>query len=286
MNPKVSLVIGIICISFSPIFVKLAGVSPISTSFYRLFVAWLLLAPYCIAKRRLKIERKALLITLAGGIVFGLDIYVWNVSLHTISATVSTLLANLTPIWVGLLSFILFKRRSGKMFWAGTAIAMVGMVLLVGYENILRLQFSIGIILALLSSLLYTIFLMMTKSVLKTISTQTFMFYNMLASCVFLLMIATLQQNNMVDYPAKALFCFLGLGVICQLSGWLAINRALTFLDSTKVSIALLSVVAFAGFLAAMILNEKLAFSEILGSVIVLAGIAITFLKPGRLVLK
>lgn len=286
MNPKASLVIGIICISFSPIFVKLAGVTPISSSFYRLFVAWLLLAPYCIAKGLLKIERKALLITLAGGVVFALDIYIWNMSLLTISATVSTLLANLTPIWVGVLSLLLFKKRSGNLFWIGTAIAIIGMVVLIGYQNIIRLQFSIGIILALLSSWFYAFFIMMTKSVLKTISTQTFMFYNMLASCLFLLLIAAVQHENIIDYPAKAWFYFLGLGVICQLIGWLAINRALTFLESTKVSIALLSVTAFAGFSAAIFLKEKLAFAEILGSAIVLGGIAITFLKPGKIALK
>ncbi len=168
------------------------------------------------------------------------------------------------------------------LFWAGTAIAIVGMVVLIGYENITRLQFSIGIVLALLSSWFYAFFIMMTKSVLKTISTQTFMFYNMLASCVFLLLIAVVQRDNIVDDPAKAWLYFLGLGVICQLTGWLAINRALTFLESTKVSIALLSVTAFAGFLAAIILKEKLAFDEILGSAIVLAGIAVTFLKPKK----
>ena len=41
MNPKASLIIGIICISFSPIFVKLAGVSPLGAAFYRVVVAWL-----------------------------------------------------------------------------------------------------------------------------------------------------------------------------------------------------------------------------------------------------
>ena len=168
------------------------------------------------------------------------------------------------------------------MFWIGTAIAIIGMVVLVGYGNIIKLQFSIGIILALLSSLFYAVFIMTTKNVLRTIGTQTFMFYNMLASCVFLLLIAAVQGNNMVDYSAKAWLYFLGLGVVCQLTGWLAINRALSFLESAKVSIALLSVTALAGFLAAMLLNEKLAFNEILGSIIVLAGIAVTFLKSRK----
>jgi drug/metabolite transporter (DMT)-like permease len=109
MNPKVSLIIGILCISFSPIFVRLAGAPPITSGFYRIFIAWLFLAPYCIAKGNLKIGRKDLIVALVGGVVFGADIAVWNFSLFKISATISTLLANLAPVWVGLLSFLFFK---------------------------------------------------------------------------------------------------------------------------------------------------------------------------------
>src|SRR6202012_229836 len=105
MNPKVSLAVGILCISFSPIFVKLAGVDPITSGFYRIFVAWVFLAPYCIIKGNLKIGRKELIIAIAGGIIFGSDIAVWNLSLMKISATVSTLLANLAPVWVGLIGY-------------------------------------------------------------------------------------------------------------------------------------------------------------------------------------
>src|ERR1700748_998596 len=116
MNPKISLVIGIICISFSPIFVRLAGASPLTSGFYRIFIGWLCLAPYCIAKGQLKIQRKDLIIALIGGCVFASDIAVWNISLFKISATVSTLLANLAPVWVGLLSFMLFRKRAGLSF--------------------------------------------------------------------------------------------------------------------------------------------------------------------------
>lgn len=101
MNPKASLIIGILCISFSPILVKLAGASPIASGFYRIFIAWLCLLPYCIVKKQLKIGRKELLIALIGGIVFASDIAVWNLSLIKISATVSTLIANLAPVWLG-----------------------------------------------------------------------------------------------------------------------------------------------------------------------------------------
>src|SRR5665213_1250921 len=154
MNPKASLVIGILCISFSPIFVKFAGTAALTSAFYRIAIGWVCLAPYCFAKKNLKIGRKDLLIAIADGIVFATDITVWNISLLKISATVSTLIANLAPLWVGLLTYILFRKKAGKLFWIGTAIAIAGMVILVGYQNILGLKFNIGIVLALTASFL------------------------------------------------------------------------------------------------------------------------------------
>src|SRR5476651_2644755 len=117
MNPKLSLVIGIVCISFSPIFVKLAGAVPITSGFYRIFIAWLCLLPYCVVKKQLRVGKHELLIAMIGGVVFALDIAVWNLSLMKISATVSTLIANLAPVWVGLIGYVLLKKKSGKLFW-------------------------------------------------------------------------------------------------------------------------------------------------------------------------
>jgi len=86
----------------------------------------------------------------------------------------------------------------------------------------------------------------------------------------------------MIDFSAAAWLCFDGVGLICQLTGWITINHALRFLESTKVSIALLAQTVLAGFWAMLLLNERLGLKEIAGSVIVLAGIAITFLKSRK----
>jgi len=279
MNPKASLIVGILCISFSPIFVKLAGAEPITSGFYRIFIAWICLLPYCILKGYLKIGRKELIVALIGGVVFGADIAVWNLSLMKISATVSTLIANLAPVWVGLISYFILKRKSGKLFWIGTAVAIVGMIVLVGYQNILSLHFNIGIPLATLASLFYAIYIVITRGILQKISTITFMFYNMLAGSIFLLLINLFMHHELTDFSVRAWLCFLGMGLLCQLAGWLTINHSLRFLESTKVSIALLSQTVIACLLAILLLNETLEFNEIIGSAIVLGGIAITFLK-------
>ncbi|MES2428677.1 MAG: DMT family transporter [Bacteroidota bacterium] len=280
MNPKLSLVIGIICISFSPIFVKLADASPVVCAFYRIFFAWICLLPYFLYKGNLKMQRKDLILAMVGGLVFASDIAVWNLSIKLISATVSTLVANLAPVWVGLLSWLLFGKRSGWLFWVGTCIAIVGMVVLVGAANLIHLQLNIGILYAVASSLLYAIYILTTKDILKRISTLPFMFYNMLAAGVFLLVISLILGDEFFNYNLKTWGSLAAMGIICQLMGWITINYAISHLESTKVAITLLSQTVVTCLLAVFILNESLALKEIIGSVIVLVGIAITFLKP------
>lgn len=279
VNPKLSLAIGILCISFSPVFVKLAGTSPLGAAFYRVFIAWLCLIPYSLIKNKLRVSRKQLVISVIAGVVFAADVAVWNMSLLKISATVSTLIANLAPVWVGLMSFLLFRKLSGRLFWIGTCVAILGMVILVGYQHILHLEFNAGILLALLASLFYAGYIMITKNIMAGIDVFAFMFYSMLGAAVFLFLISLFMDINIADFSLRVWLCFIGMGLLCQLAGWLTINYSLRYLESTKVSIALLSQTVFAGLLAVFLLNEKLEANEIIGSVIVLAGIAITFLK-------
>jgi drug/metabolite transporter (DMT)-like permease len=279
MNPKLSLVIGIICIAFSPIFVKLAGTEAVTSAFYRIVIGWVLLAPYCLIQKKLKIARKDMWIALLAGVVFASDIAVWNTSILLISATVSTLLANLAPVWVGLMSFIFLRKKSGWLFWVGTVIALAGMVVLVGYRDILGLKFNTGILLAIVSSMLYSVYILLTKGVLQRVATITFMFYNMLGAGVFLWLINLIKGINLVSFSANAWLNFIGMGVICQLVGWLTINYAISRLPATKTTVALLSQTIVTAIIAAILLHEKLALKEIIGSVIVLFGIGITFIK-------
>jgi drug/metabolite transporter (DMT)-like permease len=281
MNPKASLILGICCIAFSPILVRLAGAPALTSGFYRIFIGWVCLAPYCIIKNKLKIKRSDLLIAILGGIVFASDIAVWHLSLLKISATVSTLLANLAPVWVGLLSYLLFKKRSGGLFWVGTAVAVAGMAVLVGYQNVIHLQFNTGILLALLASFFYACYILITKGILQKIETITFMFYNMLAASVFLLIICMFEHTEIVGLSASSWECLIAMGVVCQLTGWITINYAIKRLPAAKVSIALLSQTVIAGFLAIILLKEWLELNEVIGSAVVLAGIAMSFVtKP------
>lgn len=281
MNPKLSLVIGILAIAFSPIFVKLAGAEAVTSAFYRILIAWLLLAPYCIIKQKLNINRKDIWLALLAGVVFASDVAVWNTSIMMISTTVSTLLANLAPVWVGLMSFIFLRKRSGWLFWVGTFVAIAGMIVLVGLHDLMALKFNGGIALAVTASVLYSIYIMLTKGLLQRVETVTFMFYNMLGSTVFLFCIELFKGAELVHFSTPTWLYFIGMGAICQLLGWITINYAIGKLPATKTAVALLSQTVLTAIIAAILLHEKLEMKEIVGSVIVLVGIGVTFVKKG-----
>ena len=133
--------------------------------------------------------------------------------------------------------------------------------------------------LAVLASMLYASYIMISKNIMAGIDLFTFMFYSMASSAIFLRVISGIMGEDMVHFSLRVWLCFIGTGVICQLLGWLTINYSLRYMESTRVAIALLSQTVFTGILAAFLLDEHLTLTEITGSAIVLAGITVTFLK-------
>ena len=110
------------------------------------------------------------------------------------------------------------------------------------------------------------------------------MFYNMLGASVFLLLICGFRHDELLHFPLNTWLCLIGMGLICQLAGWITINYSLHYMEATKVSIALLSQTVIACLWATLFLGERLELNEIVGSIIVLAGIALTFLKKKQTV--
>lgn len=284
MNPKLSLVIGIICIAFSPIFVKLIPVSALGAAFYRMFFAWIILAPYCFFKKDLRITPRDMLTAIIGGLVFALDIAMWNISILKSTATISTLIANLAPVWVGILSLLILKKQPGISFWLGALISIGGMAVLVGIQNLLKLQLNEGVVYAVVSSVLYAIYILITKDVLQRIDTIVFMFYNMLAATIALGVYCFFNHDELLDFSAHTWVMLIILGIVCQLTGWITINYAISRMDSTRVSVALLGQIVATALLAWWLLGETLNITEILGGVIVLAGIGVTFMKKRNII--
>lgn len=277
-KPRIALFLGILCISIFPVIVRMNLTSGLISAFYRMAIATAILLPIAIYKDKVRLENIKMLFPVAVcGILFASDIAVWNISIQNSSATQATLLTNLSPIWVGVFSFIFLRYRPKKSFWLGTLIALMGMVIFVGLETILEFKLDFAFFLALLSGLLYAIYILVSKNILAKMNVVTFMLYSMIFSTVFLFLINIFFHENFIGFSEKAWISLVVQGIVCQLIAWLLISYATQKMRATRVSLSLLSQAIFATILAAIFVNEKITAIQMIGSVIILAGIATTF---------
>ena len=116
-------------ITWSAIFVRWAGVPGPVSAFYRVLIAAAVLMPWRLSvtptPRRIHATasrvdpRRARWIALAGGVFFALDLALWNTAVMKTQAAVASLLGKLTPVFVGLLSWIVLARRPRRRSGSG-----------------------------------------------------------------------------------------------------------------------------------------------------------------------
>ena len=280
---RIALFIGILCISIFPVIVRMNLTSGLISAFYRMAIATAILLPVALYKGKLGLKNRRLIFPIAiCGILFASDIAVWNISIQHSSATQATLLTNLSPIWVGIFSFVFLNYRPRKSFWLGTLIALIGMMVFVGIDTILELKLDTAFFLGVLSGLLYALYILVSKTVLEKVEVITFITYSMIFSSVFLFIINVAFGEGFFGFSNQAWISLFIQGIVCQLIAWLLISYATQKMRATRVSLSLLSQAIFAALLAAVFIGEKITPVQIFGSIIILAGIATTFYEKTK----
>ena len=277
-KPKLALAIGIICISVFPILVKLQLTGGLISAFYRMAIAGALLLPYVIVTKKFKLPRASILIlAVLCGLLFASDVAVWNISIQESSATQASLLTNLSPVWVGIASFLFLKNKPATNFWIGTVIAVFGMITLEGFEFFLNLDFNAAFLLAILSGVLYAIYMLVSKNVLSEMDVLSFMMVTLITSTLFLGVVCLALNEPFSGFSNAGWLVLFIQGIVCQLIAWLLISYATQNMRATRVSLSLLGQAVLATILAWLLLDEKITFQMIVGGLILLLGIRITF---------
>jgi drug/metabolite transporter (DMT)-like permease len=269
-----ALALGVFCIGTSAIFVKIASVPGTVSAFYRVFFAGLALLPLHLSRnKRLFPSWKELRLIGLGGLVFAGDLVLWNTSILLTSAAAATLLANNSPLWVGLGATLIFREKLSLKYWLGLIIALTGMVIIVGGNAIQELRFNLGDLLAIGASFLYAAYMLITQKARATVDTLTLNLLTMMTSIIFLLPVIFLFQQPLAGFSTQTWLALVGLGLVPQFVGWLAINYAMGHLPAARVSVTLLGQSVVTAFLGIFFLNELLSIADITGGMLVLLGI-------------
>lgn len=270
-----ALAAGVFIIGTSAILVKFANVSGLVSGFYRLGIASLALLPVWVYKKEEKgfPERKTLILIIFGGILFGIDIALWNTSILMTTAAKATLLSNSSPIWVALGAAVLFKEKLTKKYWLGLALALVGMSIIVGINQMHKEALSAGDLLAFATSFMYAGVMLTTQKARARVNTLTFSALYTTTAALALYPIALLTGQELTGFSAQTWWALIGLGLGPQVIGWLLINYAVGYLRASHVSVSLLGQPVVTAILGVLILSEPLTANQIAGGGLALMGI-------------
>lgn len=274
----IALAIGVLCISIFPILVKLNLTPGVVSAFYRMAIASVLLLPYVLITKRLKkISNRLFLLSMLCGVIFGMDISIWNIAIQNSTATQATLLANLSPVWVGIGALFFLKDKPTVNFWIGTVIALLGMVLLVGFKIFLNFELDLAFWFALVSGMLYAVYIIISKNVLSHVDVVTFVTISVVSSALFIGIVSYIIGEPFSGFTNAGWLVLLIEGVVCQLLAWLLISYATQHMRATRVSLSLLGQALLASLWAWMFLDESISLQMAIGGLFLLFGIRVTF---------
>jgi len=274
--PYAGLIIGIVCIAWSAIFVRWTSIPGPASALYRLLIPAIVLLPtFLVSGRRQKLSMRSYAIIAIGVFFFALDLAFYNTSILKTNAANATLLGNNTPIVVGLLTWLVFRRKPSLSFWIGLTLAILGSVLIVSADLAKHVKFGLGDILALAAAACFAVYLMATEEIRAHTTTLEFLRLAILSSTIFMFLI-TLALRVPLGIPNRRTFmALLGLGLISQLGGYLALTYSLGHLPATVTSVSLLSQGPLTAVLAALLLGEPLTMYQIAGGSLVLVGVGL-----------
>jgi drug/metabolite transporter (DMT)-like permease len=271
-----ALTAGIVCIAWSAIFVRWTDIPGPASAFYRMLIPAVVLLPTVFFDRDgTRLSRQLLWIIALGGLFFALDLALYNTSILKTSAANATLLGNNTPIVVGLLSWLLFRKKPHSAFWLGLLLAIGGSVVILWADLGRHIAFGVGDLMALGAAACFAVYLLATERVRSSIGTLGFLRLAMVSSTIALFVINLILGISLRVPHGRTLWAILGLGLISQLGGYLALTYALGHLPATITSISLLTQGPLTAAMAAVLLGEPLTWPQVVGGMLVLSGVGL-----------
>ena len=280
-----ALLVAIAGISWSALFVRWADVPGLASAFYRVLIAAVVLVPWRVARGRTGAPaRGQALLAAAGGAFFALDLGLYNTAVMQTSAATATLLGNNAPVFVGLGTWLVFRRRPRRSFWIGLALALAGCVAIVGFDlsigDVTAPGHARGDALAITASVFWAAYLLTTERVRLSMDTLTFNALAIGGSVITLLVICLAAGIPLRGYRAETWVWLLALGLVSQLCAYFCIVYALGHLPATVTSVGLLAQTPVTALLAIPLLGEHLSTPQIAGGLLVLAGIYVVNRPP------
>ncbi|SEA56922.1 EamA domain-containing membrane protein RarD [Desulfuromusa kysingii] len=277
--PLLKLLLGSVCISFSPIFIKIAAVPPDSAGFYRMtFASISLTILMFFLGENLKMALRPRLLLALGGVFLAIDFMAWHRSIALVGPGLSTLLGNFQVFFTALFSWLFLKQKISKMFILAIIMALCGLLFITGVDwNNLAEGYKLGIFLGLVTAIFYSFYILLVKASMDDCSVNSVPAMLMVAipGALVLGVVTPLNGATFVIPSGSSLFALIGVGVISTTIGWSLISSAIQRIPATVAGLILLLQPTLALIWDTLLFDRPTQGIEVFGILLILSAIYI-----------
>ena len=275
-NYFILLAFGAMLIGFAPIFVKWSMLSSSAIAFYRMFLAipFLFIINYAVNRRlSFKVNNKSTILYAAfASLAFTTDLTLWHFSMTITSVSNATIIVNSAPIFVAILSFILFKEKLSTGFVFSFVITYSGIIGLIYFSNNYANGKLLGDLLCLVAAFFYGVYLLIISKLGKE-NSLNIIFYTTFFCCIFSIIPMIVEGGDIFPASNFEWLNLILLAVLCQFGGQYFITHAIGKISASSGSVGLLMQPITATLLAAFIFNEILNTIQVIFVFVAMFGI-------------
>src|SRR5580765_4153865 len=159
--------LGVLSISFSAVFIRLARVSPVAATFYRAAYAIPVLAVISLANRgRDARTRRDRVLAFASGLFLAVDLDLWHESIALVGAGLGTVIPNVQIVFVAIVAWMKLgeRPRARTIGMIGVVLAGVALTSGLGRAGAYGTNPGRGVVLGVAAGLFYAIFLIVFRA--------------------------------------------------------------------------------------------------------------------------
>jgi drug/metabolite transporter (DMT)-like permease len=266
-----------------------SNISPINLSFWRWFIALLILLPFIINKLKpnmeiIKSNFNFLTIQALLGVV-GFNTLLYFAVQYT-TAINAVLVNSAIPILIAIISFVIFKEKLTKFQIIGILISLFGVIYLMTKGNILssaNLTFNKGDILVLCAAFTWAFYSANLRNYPKGLDPLVYLFMINLIGLNFLFLLYIFDifyLKNTLNICLPNILTVLYVAIFASVIAFITWNKAVREVGANKAGPFVHLMPVFSTIMAVLFLNEKLMKFHVIGIIFVFTGIALaTFQK-------
>jgi drug/metabolite transporter (DMT)-like permease len=276
------LAVAVLAVSWGAPLARVTAAAPLAVAMWRMTLATGLLLPVAAASGSLAVPARHRPAALLSGLLLGMHFGLWIPSLWLTSVSASVVLVTTGPLWVLLLSPRFLGARIAGRNVVSFALALTGVVTIVGGDFHLSPRALVGDVMALGGAACAAGYLIVGKRLRREVPLAGYL--AVVYGGAALTLVAAVVALRVSPWPTAAVawLPLLGMALGPTLVGHTLLNWALAHLEAYRVNLALLLEPVLASLWTWLFLGEAPPLHVLPGAALVLGALALEYVPRGR----